>query len=135
MEKERYIVHVDMDAFFAAVEQRDYPAYRGKPVVVGADPKGGKGRGVVAACSYEARKFGIHSAMPISIAYRKCPGAVYLQGDHNKYARESKNIFEILKRFSPDLEPISIDEAFVDITKSYRPVSYTHLTLPTILLV
>ncbi|MCJ7579986.1 MAG: DNA polymerase IV [Candidatus Aminicenantes bacterium] len=120
MEKERYIVHVDMDAFYAAVEQRDHPLYRGKPVVVGADPKGGKGRGVVAACSYEARKFGIHSAMPISLAYRKCPGAVFLHGDHNKYERESRKIFEILKRFSPDLEPISIDEAFLDISGSYH---------------
>ncbi len=120
MEKERYIVHVDMDAFFAAVEQRDHPAYRGKPGVVGADPKGGKGRGVVSACSYEARKFGIHSAMPISQAYGKCPGAVYLLPDHNKYERVSGEIFEILKRFSPDLEPISIDEAFLDITGSYH---------------
>ena len=120
MEKERYIVHVDMDAFFAAVEQRDHPVYLGKPVVVGADPKGGKGRGVVSACSYEARKFGIHSAMPISLAYRKCPGAVFLRGDHNKYERISREIFEIIERFSPDLEPISIDEAFVDITGSFH---------------
>lgn len=67
-----------MDAFFAAIEQRDNPLYRGKPVVVGADPKGGRGRGVVSTCSYEARAFGIHSAMPISIAYRKCPGAIFL---------------------------------------------------------
>ncbi len=120
MEKERYIIHVDMDAFYAAVEQRDHPAYSGKPVVVGADPKGGKGRGVVSACSYEARKFGIHSAMPISLAYRKCPVAVYLPPDHEKYESVSSEIFEIIKRFSPDLEPISIDEAFVDITESYH---------------
>jgi len=120
MEKERYIAHIDMDAFYAAVEQRDHPTYSGKPVVVGADPKGGKGRGVVSACSYEARKFGIHSAMPISLAYRKCPGAVYLPVDHKKYERVSGEIFEILKRFSPDLEPISIDEAFLDITGSYH---------------
>ncbi|MFC2160154.1 DNA polymerase IV [Acidobacteriota bacterium] len=118
MDKERYIVHVDMDAFFAAVEQRDHPSYMGKPVVVGADPKGGKGRGVVSACSYEAREFGIHSALPISLAFRKCPGAVYLPVDHSKYERVSIEIFEILKRFSPDLEPISIDEAFLDITAS-----------------
>jgi len=68
--KERYIIHIDMDAFFAAVEQRDEPSYKGKPVIVGSDPKEGKGRGVVSTCSYEARKYGIHSAMPISIAYR-----------------------------------------------------------------
>jgi nucleotidyltransferase/DNA polymerase involved in DNA repair len=120
MENERYIIHVDMDAFYAAVEQRDHPSYIGKPVIVGADPKGGKGRGVVSACSYEARKFGIHSAMPISQAYRKCPSAIYLLPDHDKYERESSKIFEILKKFSPDLEPISIDEAFLDITGSYH---------------
>jgi nucleotidyltransferase/DNA polymerase involved in DNA repair len=116
--KERSIVHVDMDAFYAAVEQRDCPSYRGKPVVVGADPKGGKGRGVVAACSYEARKYGLHSAMPISIAYRKCPHAIFLRGDMKKYARVSRQIFSILERFTPDIEPISIDEAFLDITGS-----------------
>ncbi|MCJ7611858.1 MAG: DNA polymerase IV, partial [Candidatus Aminicenantes bacterium] len=85
----RYIVHADMDAFFAAVEQRDKPALRGRPVVVGADPKGGLGRGVVAAASYEARAFGIHSAMPISRAYRLCPRAVFLQGHMDKYEKES----------------------------------------------
>jgi nucleotidyltransferase/DNA polymerase involved in DNA repair len=120
MEKERFIAHVDMDAFYAAVEQRDTPAYQGRPVIVGADPKGGTGRGVVSACSYEARTFGIHSAMPISQAYRKCPGAVYVQPDHKKYERESKKIFAILKKFSPDVEPISIDEAFMDITESFH---------------
>ncbi len=120
MGKERYIVHVDMDAFYAAVEQRDHPTYRDRPVVVGANPKGGKGRGVVSACSYEARKFGIHSAMPISQAYRKCPHAIYLPADQNKYVRVSREIFKIIKKFSPDLEPISIDEAFVDITESYH---------------
>jgi DNA polymerase IV (DinB-like DNA polymerase) len=76
--KRRYIVHADMDAFFAAVEERDNPAYRGKPIVVGIDPKKGKGRGVVSTCSCQARKYGIHSAMPISIAYRKCPHAVFV---------------------------------------------------------
>jgi DNA polymerase-4 len=120
VEKERFIVHVDMDAFYAAVEQRDNPAFRGKPVVVGADPKGGAGRGVVAACSYEARTFGIHSALPISLAYRKCPHAVFVRGDMKKYGRISRQIFAILERFTPDVEPISIDEAFLDITGSYH---------------
>ena len=120
MEKERFIVHVDMDAFYAAVEQRDNPAYLGKPVVVGADPKGGTGRGVVSACSYEAREYGIHSALPISNAYRKCPHAVFLRGDIRKYARISRQIFGILERFTPDLEPISIDEGFLDITGSHH---------------
>ncbi|MGB2600974.1 MAG: DNA polymerase IV [Candidatus Omnitrophota bacterium] len=117
--KPRYIVHVDMDAFFCSVEQRDNPEHKGKPVIVGADPKDGKGRGVVAACSYEARKYGIHSAMPISTAYKKCPKAVFLRPDMEKYALSSHQIFSILERFTPDIEPISIDEAFMDITGSY----------------
>ena len=120
MSGQRFIVHVDMDAFFAAVEQRDNPSLSGCPVVIGADPKGGHGRGVVAACSYEARAFGLHSAMPISQAYQKCPQAVFLRGDHTKYGRESEKIFVILERFTPDLEPVSIDEAFLDITASYH---------------
>ena len=109
-----------MDAFFTSIEQRDNPAYRKKPVIVGSDPKNGKGRGVVAACSYEARKFGIHSAMPISVAYKKCPGAVFLPVDGAKYAAVSRRIFELFERFTPDVEPISIDEAFLDITGSYH---------------
>jgi len=119
-DKKRYIVHVDMDAFFASVEQHDHPEYAGRPVIVGADPKGGKGRGVVAACSYEARKFGIHSALPISAAYRRCPDAIFLPGDMPKYARISHEIFELLENFTPDIEPVSIDEAFMDITGSYH---------------
>jgi len=87
---------------------------------VGADPQGGQGRGVVAACSYEARRFGIHSAMPISQAYRRCPHAIYLRGDHRKYGRISRQIFQILERFTPDIEPVSIDEAFLDITTSHH---------------
>ena len=118
--KPRYIVHVDMDAFFASVEERDNPSYKGKPVIVGSDPKEGKGRGVVAACSYEARKFGIHSAMPISIAYRKCPKAVFLRPDFSRYSEASHKVFSILESFTPDIEPISIDEAFLDITGSWH---------------
>lgn len=114
------IAHVDMDAFFAAVEQRDDPSLRGKPVIVGADPKGGQGRGVVAACSYEAREFGIHSAMPISNAYRRCPHGFFLRGDMKKYAAVSRQVFKILERFSPDIEPISIDEGFIDLTASFQ---------------
>lgn len=118
MRKRRFIVHVDMDAFFAAIEQRDNAGLRGKPVVVGSDPKGGKGRGVVSTCSYEARKFGIHSAMPISIAYRKCPHAVFLPVDMEKYSAVSAQIHKIFYDFTPDIEPVSIDEAFLDITGS-----------------
>ncbi len=116
----RVIAHIDMDAFFAAVEQRDNPALRGQPVVIGADPKKGKGRGVVSTCSYEARRYGIHSAMPISQAYRACPQAHFLPGNMKKYKDISRRIFEILYDFTPDIEPISIDEAFLDITGSYH---------------
>ena len=80
----RRILHLDMDAFFAAVEQLDFPQYRGNPVIVGADPKGGTGRGVVATASYEARKYGVHSAMPISQAYQRCPHAIYLRGRYQR---------------------------------------------------
>lgn len=116
----RYIVHVDMDAFFASIEQNDNPAYRGKPVIVGADPKGGQGRGVVSTCSYEARQFGLCSAMPISLAYRKCPQGIYVSGRMRRYQEVSDQVFVILARFSPDMEPISIDEAFLDISRSYK---------------
>ena len=109
-----------MDAFFASCEERDNPSLRGKPVIVGADPAKGSGRGVVSACSYAARKFGIHSAMPISIAYRKCPHGEFLPVDMLKYARISRKIFTILESFTPDIEPISIDEAFLDITGSFH---------------
>ena len=112
----RVIGHIDMDAFFAAVEQRDDPKLRGKPVVVGADPAGGKGRGVVSTCSYEARVFGIRSAMPISEAYRRCPKAIFLPVDGKKYNRVSAQMFAILENFTPDIEPVSIDEAFMDLT-------------------
>lgn len=116
----RSILHIDMDAFFAAVEQRDRPELAGKPVVVGADPKGGKGRGVVSTCSYEARRYGIHSAQPISKAFQLCPTAVFLPIDGKKYSRVSEEIFAILENFTPDIEPISIDEAFLDITGSFH---------------
>jgi len=109
-----------MDAFYASVEQLDHPAYRGKPVVVGADPKGGTGRGVVAACSYEARPFGIRSAMPISRAYRLCPTAVFLRPRMSRYAEMSERIFEILRTYTDLMEPLSIDEAFLDVTASQR---------------
>ena len=109
----RVIAHVDMDAFYASIEQRDQPELRGLPVIVGADPRG---RGVVSACSYEARVFGVHSAMPISKAYRLCPHGVYLPVDMDKYARVSSEIMVILADFSPLVEPVSVDEAFVDLT-------------------
>jgi len=117
---ERFIIHVDMDAFFAAVEQRDNFDLRGKPVIVGADPKNGKGRGVVSTCSYEARKFGVRSAMPISEAWRRCPQGVFVTPDFSKYSAASEIIHKIFYDFTPDIESISIDEAFLDITNSYK---------------
>lgn len=109
-----------MDAFYASVEQLDHPAYRGKPVVVGADPRGGKGRGVVAACSYEARPFGVRSAMPIAKAYRLCPRAIYVRPRMSRYAEMSDRIFAILREYTDLVEPLSIDEAFLDVTASRR---------------
>ena len=111
------IFHVDLDAFYAAVEQREYPEYRGLPVVIGASP--GK-RGVVSACSYEARKFGIHSAMPVSIAQRLCPSAIFLPVRMKLYQEVSSNIMEIFKEFTPEICQISIDEAFLDMTGTDR---------------
>jgi nucleotidyltransferase/DNA polymerase involved in DNA repair len=117
---ERRILHVDMDAFYASVEQRDHPALRGKPVIVGADPRGGRGRGVVSACSYEARKFGVRSALPISQAYRLCPHGVYLPTRLERYAEVSARIHAIFHRVTDLVEAISIDEAFLDVTASQR---------------
>ncbi len=116
----RIILHVDMDAFFAAIEQREHPELKGKPVIIGADPREGHGRGVVSTCSYEARKFGVHSAMPISHAYRLCPHGIYLPPNGKLYQQVSQNIFNILYEFSDLVEPVSIDEAFLDVTGSQR---------------
>jgi len=109
-----------MDAFFAAVEQLDFPQYRGKPVIVGADPLGGKGRGVVSTASYEARKFGIHSAMPISQAYRSCPTGIFVRPRGHRYMEISDQIMRLLYDFTPLIAPISIDEAFMDLTGSLK---------------
>lgn len=116
----RVIIHIDMDAFFASIEQRDNSSYRGKPVIVGADPKKGKGRGVVSSCSYGARRFGVHSAQPISQAYRCCPKGVFLPVNMAKYQKVFQEILEILYRFTPEIEPVSIDEAFLDISGSLQ---------------
>lgn len=110
---ERKIIHVDMDAFFAAIEQRDNPSLRGKPVVVGGEPNG---RGVVSTASYEARKFGIHSAMAASQAKRLCPHAVFLRPRFQKYSEDSAVIMGILRQYTLLVEPVSLDEAYLDVT-------------------
>ena len=112
----RTILHVDLDAFFAAVEQRDRPELRGKPVIVGGG--GPNQRGVVSAASYEARKFGVHSAMPLRQAGALCPNGVFLPVDGTKYQAVSRQVMAVLRRYTPLVEPISIDEAFLDVTGS-----------------
>ena len=109
----RKIIHIDMDAFYASVEQLDNPELKGKPVIVGGRPDS---RGVVAACSYEAREFGIHSAMPCSKAYQKCPHAIFIRPRMERYREISLQIHDIFKRYTDIIEPLSLDEAFLDIT-------------------
>lgn len=111
----RKILHIDMDAFFAAVEQHDNPSLRGKPVIVGGDPHS---RGVVSTCSYEAREFGVHSAMPLSEALRRCPLGIFLPVRGWRYAEISRAIMKIMNQYTPLVEPLSLDEAFLDLTGS-----------------
>jgi len=115
----RTIAHVDMDAFYASIEVRDNPQYLGLPVVVGAQPHM---RGVIAAASYEARRFGIHSAMPSREAFARCPHAVFLPVDMDKYRAVSQQLFQLLETFTPQIEPLSIDEAFLDLTGCPAPI-------------
>jgi DNA polymerase IV (DinB-like DNA polymerase) len=112
----RIIFHCDLDCFFAAVEIRDNPEYKGKPVIIGADPKEGKGRGVIATCNYEARKYGLHSAMPISQAYKRCPHGVYLKPNGRKYYKVSDEVMDILETYSEDFQKVGTDEAYLELT-------------------
>lgn len=114
----RKIIHIDMDAFFASVEVRDNPQLKGKPVVIARNPLETGGRGVVSTCSYEARKFGIHSAMSSKEAYDLCPQAVFIPGNYEKYTEISGQVREIFSRYTDDIEAASIDEAYLDVTEN-----------------
>ncbi|TYP93510.1 DNA polymerase-4 [Fodinibius salinus] len=121
----RKIIHIDMDAFYTSVEQRDFPEYRGKPVIVGGSPEG---RGVVAAASYEVRKFGVHSAMPAAKAVKLCPQAIFLKPRFEVYRAVSKKIREIFFDITDLVEPLSLDEAYLDVTTN-------HLGIPSATLI
>jgi DNA polymerase IV (DinB-like DNA polymerase) len=116
----RAILHVDLDAFFPSVEAREHPELKGEPVVVGADPKGGRGRGVVSSASYEARKFGVRSAMPISRAWKLCPHCIYLRPHFDLYINASNNIMKILRENADKFEQGGIDEAYLDISSRVK---------------
>ncbi|MGM9533998.1 MAG: DNA polymerase IV [Intestinibacter sp.] len=121
MDDIRKIIHIDMDAFYASVEQRDNPDLRGKPVIVGGNPNG---RGVVATCSYEARKYGVHSAMPSKIAQKRCPYAIFVRPRFDVYRKVSNQIRDIFHRYTDLVEPLSLDEAFLDVTNLKIPIKY-----------
>ncbi|MDO4680097.1 MAG: DNA polymerase IV [Aerococcus sp.] len=116
--EDRKILHVDMDAFYASIEQRDHPELRGKPVIIARHPKETSGKGVVSTASYEAREFGVHSAMSAKAAYELCPQGIFVRGRHSYYQEVSNQVRTIFKRYTDKIEPLSIDEAFLDVTEN-----------------
>jgi len=120
MRANKIIIHVDMDQFFAAVEEREHPEYRDKPIVVGADPKEGKGRGVVSTCNYEARKYGVRSGMPITKAWKLCPQAVFLPVNYSLYLKVSARLMDILSKYVDKFESWGVDEAFLDVSSRVK---------------
>lgn len=115
---DRIVFHVDMDCFFAAVEERENPALKGKPVIVGSDPRGGLGRGIVATCNYEARKYRVRSALPISLAYQRCPNGIYIRPRFSLYSAASKRVMQRFASVADILEPAGIDEAYLDVSSA-----------------
>lgn len=113
---DRIVMHADLDAFYAAVEERDDPSLKGRPVIIGSDPKSGAGRGIVATCNYAARKFGVRSAMAISIAWKRCPKAVFLRPDFQKYSAASRRVMDILRGGADVFEQAGIDESYADVS-------------------
>ncbi|NQG98338.1 DNA polymerase IV [Streptococcus suis] len=122
-DRSRKIIHIDMDAFFAAIEERDHPELKGKPVVIARDPRKSGGRGVVSTCNYEARKYGIHSAMSSKEAYQRCPQAIFISGNYDKYQEVGLQVRAIFRRYTDLVEPMSIDEAYLDVTQNKLGIS------------
>ncbi|MGB1696924.1 MAG: DNA polymerase IV, partial [Thermoplasmatota archaeon] len=113
----RVVFHVDMDAFYAAVEARERPEWATVPLIIGGDPKGGEGRGVVSTANYEARKYGIRSAMAISAAYNACPNGVFIRPDFQKYKPASQEVMAILAEYADVLQVVGMDEAYLDVSE------------------
>ncbi|APB31793.1 DNA polymerase IV [Vagococcus teuberi] len=118
----RKIIHIDMDAFYASIEERDNPKLKGKPLVIAKHPKDTNGRGVVTTANYEARKYGIHSAMSAKKAYELCPHATFVAGNREYYSEISKQIHEVFKEYTDIIEPLSLDEAYLDVTHNKKGI-------------